>query len=405
MDLIVRNARLAHAPDSPPVDIGVSGGRIAAIEPALHADGPVFDAGGCVVCGGLVETHIHLDKSNIIDRCAPEEGRQANSMQRVAAVKQTFTVEDVYERASRTLEKCIRHGATRMRTHLELDGGVEMRSFEAIEKLRRDYAWAIDLEVCVFPQEGLTNNPRSDALLALQAKIGHGKDIDGWLAARGVADARRLWQTVDIEPGWEDALEAVLRERLNALHLADLDAALSWVAEGSQPPSRVAAYADAADGAPAPSQNDALFTKLRIATPTVARVLADGLHGVRCRRDLAAALADRGSLASGETFVTPQGHRVGAQSVLFFAPDSELHGVLARQRELTELAHMIEAARVNDEAARGALDAVERELQEQQSAWHRDSLALASQQRRCHDLELELVQLRQAAEAASRRRQ
>ena len=125
----------------------------------------MFDAGGCLACGGLVETHIHLDKSNIIDRCAPEEGRQATSMQRVAAVKQTFTVEDVYERASRTLEKCIRHGATRMRTHLELDGGVEMRSFEAIEALRRDYAWAIDLEVCVFPQEGLTNNPRSDALL------------------------------------------------------------------------------------------------------------------------------------------------------------------------------------------------------------------------------------------------
>ncbi len=165
MDLIVRNARLAHAPDAPPVDIGVAAGRIAAIEPALQADGAVFDAGGCLVCGGFVETHIHLDKSNIIDRCPPEEGRQANSMQRVAAVKQTFTVQDVYERASRTLEKCIKHGATRMRTHLELDGGVEMRSFEAIEALRRDYAWAIDLEVCVFPQEGLTNNPRSDELL------------------------------------------------------------------------------------------------------------------------------------------------------------------------------------------------------------------------------------------------
>src|SRR5690348_15170271 len=109
MDLIVRNARLAHAPDGPAMDIGVAGGRIAAIEPGLQADGPVFDAGGSLVCGGMVETHIHLDKSNIIDRCAPEEGRQANSMQRVAAVKQTFTVEDVYERASRTLEKGIRH--------------------------------------------------------------------------------------------------------------------------------------------------------------------------------------------------------------------------------------------------------------------------------------------------------
>jgi cytosine deaminase len=80
-------------------------------------------------------------------------------------VKSTFTVEDVYERASRTLEKCVKHGATRMRTHLELDAGVDLRSFEAIEALRRDYAWAIDIEVCVFPQEGLTDNPRADALL------------------------------------------------------------------------------------------------------------------------------------------------------------------------------------------------------------------------------------------------
>jgi cytosine deaminase len=172
MDLIIGNARLAHAPDAPAVDIGIADGRISAIGPELSADGPLFDIDGRLVCGGLVETHIHLDKSNIIDRCEPEEGRQANSMQRVAEVKHTFTVEDVYRRAAQTLEKCIKHGATRMRTHLELDGGVEMRSFEAIETLRRDYAWAIDIEVCVFPQEGLTNQPRTDALLEEGLKRG-----------------------------------------------------------------------------------------------------------------------------------------------------------------------------------------------------------------------------------------
>src|ERR1700733_1406704 len=165
MDLIVRNARLSSAPEDPPVDIGIAGGRIVAIEPQLAADAEKFDAEGCLVCGGFVETHIHLDKSNIIDRCAPESGRQPNSMQRVAAVKHTFSVEDVYARAARTLEKCIKHGTTRMRTHLELDAGVEMRSFEAIEALRRDYAWAIDIEICAFPQEGLTNNPRAEQLL------------------------------------------------------------------------------------------------------------------------------------------------------------------------------------------------------------------------------------------------
>jgi cytosine/creatinine deaminase len=165
MDLIVRNARLSSGPGDPLVDIGVEGGRIAAIEPCLAADVQVFEAEGCIVCPGLVETHIHLDKSCIIDRCAPETGRQANAVPRVAAVKPSFTVEDVYARAARTLEKCIKHGTTRMRTHLELDAGVEMRSFEAIQQLRRDYAWAIDIEICVFPQEGLTNNPQSERLV------------------------------------------------------------------------------------------------------------------------------------------------------------------------------------------------------------------------------------------------
>jgi cytosine/creatinine deaminase len=165
MDLIVRNARLSSGPGDPLVDIGVEGGRIAAIEPCLAADAQVFEAEGCIVCPGLVETHIHLDKSCIIDRCAPETGRQANAVPRVAAVKPSFTVEDVYARAARTLEKCIKHGTTRMRTHLELDAGVEMRSFEAIQQLRRDYAWAIDIEICVFPQEGLTNNPQSERLV------------------------------------------------------------------------------------------------------------------------------------------------------------------------------------------------------------------------------------------------
>lgn len=172
MELIVRNARLATAPEAPPVDIGVQAGRIVAIEPSLAADAAEYDAGGCLVCAGFVETHIHLDKSCIIDRAPPETDRQANAVPRVAAVKHTFTVEDVYDRARRTLEKCLKHGATRMRTHLELDGGVELRSFEAIEALKRDYAWAIDLEICVFPQEGLTNNPRADELLVATLKRG-----------------------------------------------------------------------------------------------------------------------------------------------------------------------------------------------------------------------------------------
>ena len=169
MDLIIRNVRLMG---SSAVDIGIAGGRIVAIEAGLAADAPTYDAQGRLACAGLVETHIHLDKTRIIERCPPEDGRNANAVPRVAAVKATFTEEDVYQRASITLENCIKHGTTRMRTHVELDGGVEMRSFDALERLRRDYAWAIDIELCVFPQEGLTNNKRSDELLVAALKRG-----------------------------------------------------------------------------------------------------------------------------------------------------------------------------------------------------------------------------------------
>jgi cytosine deaminase len=169
MDLIIHNTRLAGGSL---VDIGIAGGRIVAVEPAISADARQYDAGGNLACGGLVETHIHLDKTRIIDRCPPEDGRSANAVPRVAAVKHSFTEQDVYERASATLENCIKHGTQRMRTHVELDGGVEMRSFDALEQLRRDYAWAIDIELCVFPQEGLTNNKRSDELLVQALKRG-----------------------------------------------------------------------------------------------------------------------------------------------------------------------------------------------------------------------------------------
>jgi len=244
---------------------------------------------------------------------------------------------------------------------------------------------------------------RAQALAALQDKIGHGKDIDGWLASHGLTGARRLWQALDIEPGWEDALEAVLRERLNALEIGRLDLAAAWV-DGDASPPRVAAYAPApARHAPAAS-GDALLAKVRLKQADVGRLLADGLHGVRCRPDVATALADREALGLGEAFVTPHGHLVSAQGVVLFAPDNELHGVLARQRELEELAGAIAAARLAAGEARAALDTVELTLKDRQQAYHEESAALASQQRRCHDLELELLQLKQAAEAAERRR-
>ena len=97
-DLIVRNARLFDAErNAPLVDIGVRDGRYAAIAPGLDgAAGEQLDVAGGVVSPGFVETHIHLDKTCILDRCACAAGRSLpRAMERISAVKHTFSVEDV----------------------------------------------------------------------------------------------------------------------------------------------------------------------------------------------------------------------------------------------------------------------------------------------------------------------
>jgi cytosine/creatinine deaminase len=165
MDLIIRNATVLQEGELRLADIGIRGNAIAAIEQALQAEAEELDAAGCLLVPGLIETHIHLDKTCILDRCRIEEGTVAEAVRETAAAKRDFTVEDVYARARQTLRRCIAHGTMRMRTHVELDPGIGMIGFEAIGQLARDYAWAIDVELCVFPQEGLTNHPGSEELL------------------------------------------------------------------------------------------------------------------------------------------------------------------------------------------------------------------------------------------------
>ncbi len=64
IDYVIRNVRLPHA--LKPTDVGFEGGRIATIAPGFVCDAPEYDAGGRLACGGLIESHIHLDKAGII---------------------------------------------------------------------------------------------------------------------------------------------------------------------------------------------------------------------------------------------------------------------------------------------------------------------------------------------------
>ena len=165
METILRNARIEDGPDASLVDIGITGGIISAIEAGLNADGETIDVGGRLVSPGFVETHIHLDKSCILDRLSFGSGGLSEAIGEVAQLKAGFTPEDVYQRARRTLEKCVINGTTHLRTHLEVDPVIGLRSLEGILPLVEEFRWAMDIEICIFPQEGLLNNPGTDELM------------------------------------------------------------------------------------------------------------------------------------------------------------------------------------------------------------------------------------------------
>jgi chromosome segregation protein len=64
--------------------------------------------------------------------------------------------------------------------------------------------------------------------------------MHAWLDDHQLDGFGRLWQGLRVEPGWEDALEAVLRERLNGIAIDDLQRAAGWLDQ--PPPGKVSFF-------------------------------------------------------------------------------------------------------------------------------------------------------------------
>jgi chromosome segregation protein len=175
---------------------------------------------------------------------------------------------------------------------------------------------------------------RLAALRQMQDRVQTKGKVQPWLQKHALADLPRLWQQLDVEAGWETALEAVLRERAGALDVSNLDATKAFF--NDPPPARLALYAPQPGAArdPAPAGLTPFASLLRINDAGVRGVLDDWLHGVYIAQDASEAFDARARLPHGASFVTRQGHVITRSSVRFHAPDAEQDGMLARQHEI-----------------------------------------------------------------------
>ena len=247
---------------------------------------------------------------------------------------------------------------------------------------------------------------RLHALQQLQHKLDNNQQLQAWLKSHQLENLPRLWQSIRIDSDWDDALEAILRERLNAIALPDLaDAA----AMQDTPPAKLALF----EPARIASENHAIKTQftpllnyVQCQDEQVLPAIGDWLAHIYAAVDLAQAYAQRGQLPAGGNFVTPQGHMVSAHSVLFHAPDTELHGVLARQREIEQLEQQLLVQQQEMQHAKQLLGQAEQQHQIIEAQISPSRSRGSELQQRLHGLQMLILKFNQAhAHAADRTQQ
>jgi len=269
----------------------------------------------------------------------------------------------------------------------------------ALDEQRRAAQEAVNTESAKLADIGA----RLEALRALQEKVQTEGKLKPWLEKHGLAGLQGLWTQVHIETGWETALEAALRERLNALSVGRLDTVRAFATDA--PPAKLAFYALPA-GAPPHSHETLpqLASLLRLGDAGLKALLSDWLEGVYTAASLDEALAQRGKLTQGEVIMTREGHAVSQHAVAFYAPDSEQAGMLARAQEIENLGRQQRAqALIADDTKTSSvrLEAAYTEASMRLATVRREA---AEAQNRAHGLHVELLRLSQQAEAATSRR-
>ena len=172
MSLKITNATLPDRTGN--WNIAIANGYITKIaaEPILESTDEVLDAGGNLLIPGLVDPHIHLDKALLLDRYPAVEGTFAEALQKTLQAKREYTVADLQARASRIIERAIAFGTTAMRVHVEVDPILQLKSMEALLPLKSKYARGITLQLAVFAQEGIINQPGTLELLRKAMAMG-----------------------------------------------------------------------------------------------------------------------------------------------------------------------------------------------------------------------------------------
>ncbi|HYP67571.1 MAG TPA: chromosome segregation protein SMC [Thiobacillaceae bacterium] len=233
------------------------------------------------------------------------------------------------------------------------------------------------------------------ALKKLQDSLRADEKLGLWLNSQGLGSKARLFDEIDVEPGWEAAVEALLRERLQALEAETLP---NWF--DAPPPARLTLVSSGSKTGRAPG----LVDKIQIKNPALEGALAEWLAGVKVADSHGQAKSMQESLAEGERIVTRQGHVLTRHSVTFHGPHTPVEGVLARSRDIERLEHTTNQHKAQAARLEAALEAAGTAMSAAQQLIQQLRHQAGQAQNRQHTAQMEVVRLQQALERITQRR-
>lgn len=195
-----------------------------------------------------------------------------------------------------------------------------------------------------------TARGRYASLEALQqAALGKQEQaVTQWLENRQLGNASRLAQEIEVEDGWQQAVETVLGFHLQAVcsdGLNDLASVLDTFESGT-----LSLFDTSVTGETVPTPEDGLSRRIQSPWP-----LDNLLAGVRTAENLDQAFARRNSLKPGESLITPDGIWLGPNWLRLKRGADETSGVLAREQEIRQLGEQIEQLQDQVEETEAAL--------------------------------------------------
>src|SRR5215469_11687370 len=176
-------AFLAHCrlADGRLIDIGISGGKIAVVGEGAASrsnSAPALDIVGDLVLPGLVDGHMHLDKTLT---GLPWMGHAAGPS-RMSRIETDKTILphlplSTEERAGNLIRECVARGTAHLRTHVDIDLESGLAKLEGVLAARERYRNQVAMQIVAFPQSGVMRCP--GVLELLDAAVRNGADLVG----------------------------------------------------------------------------------------------------------------------------------------------------------------------------------------------------------------------------------